>query len=57
MVQINHENEGNEDIVVNKNEHTTASHQKPGKYFYYDIPYPEETGIWIVLDPIVLNCG
>ncbi|XP_059664504.1 uncharacterized protein LOC132310332 [Cornus florida] len=24
-----------------------ASHQKLGKYFYYDLPHPEETGAWI----------
>lgn len=47
MQHFIHGNEENEDIVVNKNEDTTSGHQKLGKYFYYDTPYPEETGIWI----------
>ncbi|KAK4767859.1 hypothetical protein SAY87_003000 [Trapa incisa] len=41
------ETEAHEDADANKNEDATACHQNPGKYFYYDTPHSEETGMWI----------
>ncbi|KAK3198593.1 hypothetical protein Dsin_022008 [Dipteronia sinensis] len=34
--------DGTDDKII-----SSACHQKPGKYFYYDTPLSEETGIWI----------
>ncbi|KAK4751646.1 hypothetical protein SAY87_005128 [Trapa incisa] len=41
------ETEAGEYAGVSKNEDATACHQKSGKYFYYDAPHSEETGMWI----------